>query len=74
MRKTSSRKMIGAGLKKQRIKKSISLQELASLMNVDRQYIWKIENGKINLTLDYLDKLLFHLDCDTLTFFKNIRE
>lgn len=36
----------------------MSLQELAEVLNVDRQYVWRLENGKINLTLDYLDKII----------------
>ena len=39
----------------------MTLQELADLLQVDRQYIWKLENGKINMTLDYLDKIMQHL-------------
>ena len=32
-------------------------QELADLVKADRQYIYKIEAGKKNITLDYLDKI-----------------
>ena len=40
-----------------RLKNKLTQQELADRLGVDRQYIWRIENGKINLTLDYLDKI-----------------
>lgn len=32
-------------------------QQLADLIGSDRQYVWNIENGKVNLTLDYIDKI-----------------
>ncbi|MEI6022101.1 MAG: helix-turn-helix transcriptional regulator [Bacteroidota bacterium] len=35
---------------------------MADKLGVDRQYIWRIENGKINFTLDYLDKILNELN------------
>lgn len=35
----------------------MTLQQLADLIKADRQYVWNIENGTVNLTLDYLDKI-----------------
>lgn len=48
--------LIGKLIKKERMKQKLSQQDLANLLKVDRQYVWRIENGKINLTLDYLVK------------------
>lgn len=45
-------------IKKERTKKKLSQQDLADRLKVDRQYVWRIENGKVNLTLDYLSKVL----------------
>ena len=42
----------------QREKRNLSLQELADLLGIDRQYVWRLENGKVNMTLDYLDKII----------------
>lgn len=47
----------------------MTLQELADLLQVDRQYVWKLENGKINMTLDYLDKIIQHLKSSKEDFF-----
>jgi transcriptional regulator with XRE-family HTH domain len=63
-----SKTIIGSMIKAKRIEKKITQQQLADLLNVDRQYIWRIENGKINLTMDYLDKIILHLDCETTDF------
>ena len=58
---TTSKQIIGKIIKQQREKSNMTLQELADLLQVDRQYVWKLENGKINMTLDYLDKIMLHL-------------
>lgn len=34
-----------------------------------RQYVLKIEKGKINLTLDYLGKIMSQLNCEPKDFF-----
>ncbi len=60
----SSKEIIGTLIKHRRKQKKITQQQLADLLNVDRQYIWRLENGKINLTMDYLDKVIIQLDCD----------
>jgi transcriptional regulator with XRE-family HTH domain len=60
---TTSREIIGAMIKDRRLKKIITQQQFADLLNVDRQYIWKLENGKVNLTMDYLDKIVVELGC-----------
>ena len=33
------------------------MQQLADLIKADRQYVWNIENGEVNLTLDYIDRI-----------------
>ncbi len=45
-----------------REKKGIAQQELADTLGIDRQYMWKIESGKINMTLDYLEGLMLKMD------------
>ena len=55
---TTSKEIIGKIIKRQREKNNLSLQELANMLGVDRQYVWRLENGKINMTLDYLDKII----------------
>ena len=45
-----------------REKKGYSQDELAEAMNVNRSTISKIENGKFNLSVDYLSKFSWFLD------------
>lgn len=40
-----------------REQKDMTQQELADFVKADRQYIYKIETGKKNITLVYLDKI-----------------
>jgi transcriptional regulator with XRE-family HTH domain len=68
---STSREIIGRKIKNQRKKKNLTQQELADLLQVDRQYVWRLENGKINMTLDYLDKIIFKLNCKHEDFFNN---
>lgn len=57
-------------IKHQRLKCDLTLEELADKLNTDRHYIWKLENGKINMSLDYLDKILKKLKCSHKEFLK----
>lgn len=59
-------------LKQQRLKSGLTLNELAEKLGTDRQYIWNIENGKINMSLNYLDKLLKQLNTKPTDFFKTL--
>ncbi len=59
----TSKEIVGLTIEKNRREKNISQQELADLLEVDRQYIWRLENGKVNLTMNYLDKIIKKLDC-----------
>ena len=59
----TSKEIVGLTIEKNRREKKISQQELADLLEVDRQYIWRLENGKVNLTMNYLDKIIKKLDC-----------
>jgi transcriptional regulator with XRE-family HTH domain len=53
---------VGETLKEMREKKGYSQDELAEAMNVNRSTISKIENGKFNLSVDYLSKFSWFLD------------
>ncbi len=56
------RNKIGDAIKNFREKKGYSQNELAEIMNVNRSTISKIENGKFNLSIDYLSKFSWFLD------------
>ena len=59
----TSKTIIGQRVKFFRIKNNLTQQELADLIGADRQYVWRIEQGKISMSLDYLDKIITALNC-----------
>jgi transcriptional regulator with XRE-family HTH domain len=66
---SNSKAIVGRKIKLLRKKKGYTQQELADLLGVDRQYIWKLENGKKNLTMDYLDNVINKLEAKYEDFF-----
>jgi transcriptional regulator with XRE-family HTH domain len=67
-----SKCVIGVIIQYWREKLGITQQELADRMDADRQYIWKVENGKINMSLNYLDRIIICLGCTHKDFFSSI--
>ncbi|SDM13045.1 Helix-turn-helix [Daejeonella rubra] len=55
-------------IKSRRKERDFTQKQLADLLEVDRQYVWRLENGKVNFTMDYLDKVIFKLNCDQKDF------
>ncbi|MDB5281141.1 MAG: helix-turn-helix protein [Bacteroidota bacterium] len=64
----TSKEIIGLMIQTKRKEKNLTQQGLGDLLGVDRQYIWRMENGRINLTLDYLDKVIHKLECEQADF------
>lgn len=59
---------MGKMIKSQRKQRDFTQKQLADLLEVDRQYVWRLENGKVNFTMDYLDKVIFRLNCEQKDF------
>lgn len=59
-----SRKRIANNVKKLRISKSFKREELSLALGFDNSYISKLEKGRINITIDKLDKIadFFNID------------
>ena len=55
--------IIGQRIKFFREKNNLTQQELADLMGIERQYVSKLETGKISMSLDYLDRIISALKC-----------
>ena len=54
----------GDAIRIMREKKGYSQDELAEKMDINRSTISKIENGKFNLSIDYLSKFSWFLDIE----------
>ena len=61
----------GAKVKKLREDKNISIEHLANISNVDRNYISDIEKGKRNVSLEIIEKITAALETDLATFFND---
>lgn len=72
--KSTAKKHIGGLIKQHRIKNKLTLHDLAIMLDTDRQYVWNIENGRINISLDYLDDIITKLKCTHTDFFKTLKE
>ncbi|MCH4830355.1 helix-turn-helix domain-containing protein [Flavobacterium columnare] len=59
----------GQKVKLLREEKSISIEHLANISNVDRNYISDIEKGKRNLSIEIMEKILIALGTDFNAFF-----
>jgi transcriptional regulator with XRE-family HTH domain len=64
----SSKEILGSLIKSRRLERNFTQKQLADLLEVDRQYVWRLENGKINFTIDYLDKVIYKLNCEQKDF------
>jgi transcriptional regulator with XRE-family HTH domain len=64
----SSKEILGSLIKSRRLERNFTQKQLADLLEVDRQYVWRLENGKVNFTMDYLDKVIYKLNCEQKDF------
>ena len=61
----------GLKVKNLREQKGFSIEYLANISNVDRNYISDIEKGKRNISITIIEKIITALDCDFITFFND---
>ena len=61
----------GAKVKQLRELKGFSIEHLANVSNVDRNYISDIEKGKRNVSITIIEKIITGLETDFSIFFKD---
>lgn len=64
---------IGERIKKIRIEKKLTQEQLAWEANVDRTYMNHVENGRKNISIKSLEKIIKALDVSFHEFFKTIK-
>ena len=74
MEKSAFNKRLGNYIRKVRIEKGLTQQQLADKMGLDFQYISRIERGLISPTLFWITDLAKALDCQEIEFFANFIE
>lgn len=67
------KKEIGKRVKDLRMSKlGMTQEEFASILNVDRTYLSRVESGKQNITIDTLTMICKKLGVSLVDFFKGI--
>jgi transcriptional regulator with XRE-family HTH domain len=61
----------GLKVKVLREEKGFSIEQLANISNVDRNYISDIEKGKRNVSIQIMEKIILALDTDFVNFFSD---
>jgi transcriptional regulator with XRE-family HTH domain len=61
----------GNKVKSLREQKGISIEHLANISDVDRNYISDIEKGKRNVSIEIIEKIINAFDTDFATFFND---
>ncbi|WP_233589336.1 helix-turn-helix domain-containing protein [Flavobacterium sp. RSP46] len=61
----------GQKVKLLREEKGFSIEQLANISNVDRNYISDIEKGKRNVSIEIMEKIILALDTDFTSFFND---
>ncbi|WP_231557108.1 helix-turn-helix domain-containing protein [Flavobacterium sp. AED] len=61
----------GQKVKELRERKNFSIEQLANISNVDRNYISDIEKGKRNVSITIIEKIILALDTDFASFFND---
>ena len=61
----------GQKIKTLREEKNFSIEHLANISNVDRNYISDIEKGKRNVSVEIMEKIIYAFDIDFTTFFND---
>lgn len=72
MDKQSLLKIFGKNVKIQRIKKDLTQEKLAEIMNVSTNYIASIEGGRANMSLYKIYELARFLDIKTSVLFEDL--
>jgi transcriptional regulator with XRE-family HTH domain len=61
----------GFKVKELREQKRYSIEYLANISNVDRNYISDIEKGQRNVSIEIIEKIIYALDTDFGAFFND---
>lgn len=64
------KKKLGKNIKKLRKQKGLSQEELSLNLDLDGSYIGKVENGKLNITIDKISAIAKFLEVEVVELFK----
>lgn len=64
------KKILGKNVRKLRKQRGYSQEELSLNLDLDGSYIGKVENGKLNITIDKIAAIAKFFDIDVAELFK----
>ena len=64
---------VGLRIKELRRDAGISQEKLALIAGIDRTYLASVENGKRNVSIINLEKIVLALDCSLADFFSTFK-
>ena len=70
----TTRTIIGRQIRVLRERKGLTLNQLALMIGTERSYLGKIEAGKINTSIDKLEKIAKGLDMTIFEFFDSLHD
>ncbi|MDG1023306.1 MAG: helix-turn-helix transcriptional regulator [Flavobacteriaceae bacterium] len=62
--------LIGLAVSSLRNNREISIEKLSHEINMEKKYLWMIEKGKTNITINTLIKICNFFEISLLEFFK----
>lgn len=62
---------VGTRIRELRLKKSLSQEALANIAEIDRTYMTSVENGRRNISVETLEKILIALEISFEGFFNH---
>lgn len=65
------RSRVGAAIRRIRLERGKSVKWLAGEINVDDATMSRVENGKMSISTDILDRVALALDTSVLSFYEN---
>ncbi|MGH6767746.1 MAG: helix-turn-helix domain-containing protein [Xanthobacteraceae bacterium] len=63
-------KLVAWNLRRLRVRRSLSQEDLAADANVDRSYVGRLERGQENPTVGILERIAAVLDAELIEFFR----
>lgn len=66
------RQKVGSRIRELRTAAGLSQEKLALAAGIDRTYIASVENGKRNISIVNLEKIVKALDCTFAVFFQDL--
>ncbi len=64
--------IVGRNISRLRYERGITQEKLCELADVDRAYYQRVESGKRNMTIDYLDRMRKALGCRWADLFQGL--